>query len=214
MKVASDARSIPSTLHKTFDRPAAERPLTHVQDAINGLVVRGRPALDAAAPATCGDIGLAITTDGTWLYQGSPIRRKPLVALFASVLRRDDDDRYYLVTPVEKVPVSVADVPFLAVDMHVSGEGSGQALRFTTQLGDAVTADDDHPLRFTLDPETGGLKPYVLVRGRLEARLTRSLAFELAERLVSASMGGKSYLGVWSGGCFFAAAAPDTQAAS
>ncbi len=130
-------------------------------------------------PPHCGDIGLAIRADGTWLYRGSPIHRLPLVKLFARVLRRDADGRYYLVTPAEKVDVAVADAPFLAVEMDVRRTGDTAQLIFRTNLDDPVAAGPENPLRFDVDGANGGLKPYILVRGRLEALVTRALTMDL-----------------------------------
>jgi hypothetical protein len=149
-------------------------------------------------PPYCGDIGMAIRRDGTWLYQGSPIGRIALVKLFASVLRKDADGRTYLVTPAEKVDVAVEDAPFLAVEMAVEGEGRDQRLTFRTNLDDVVTVDAEHPLRFEASGPDGGLKPYVLVRGRLEALCTRAVYAELVELAV-----GGEELGVWSGGVWW-----------
>jgi hypothetical protein len=148
-------------------------------------------------PPYCGDIGLAIQRDGTWTYQGSPITRTAIVKLFSSILRKDADGRTYLVTPAEKVDVKVEDAPFLAVEMVVEGSGREQVLTFRTNVDDVVTADREHPLRFERQESSGGLKPYVLVRGRLEALLTRAVYSELAE-LVEEREDGSA--GVWSGG--------------
>jgi uncharacterized protein len=153
-------------------------------------------------PPYCGDIGIAIRRDGTWMYRGSPIGRIALVKLFASILRKDDDGRTYLVTPAEKVDVDVEDAPFLAVEMAVSGEGRDQSLTFRTNLDDVVTVDAEHPLRFETSAPDGGLKPYVLVRGRLEALCTRALYVELVELAVAGDAGGEE-LGVWSGGMWW-----------
>src|SRR5262245_38577580 len=119
-------------------------------------------------PPYCGDIGLRIRPDGAWLYQGSQIGRIALVKLFAGVLRKDADGRHYLVTPAEKVDVAVDDAPFLAVEMEVRGSGPAQALTFRTNVDDIVAAGPEHPLRFAVEPETGGLKAYLQGRGRLE----------------------------------------------
>jgi len=157
------------------------------------------PPVERWNPPYCGDIGLAIRADGTWLYQGSPIGRKPLVKLFARVLRRDEDGRHYLVTPVEKVDVVVADAPFLAVEMEVAGRGREQLLTFRTNVDDVVRCDRDHPLEFIPEPHSGGLKPYLLVRGRLEALVTRALYYDLVELAHETD----NRLGLWSGGAFF-----------
>jgi len=150
-------------------------------------------------PPYCGDIGMAIRRNGTWMYQGSPIGRIALVKLFASILRKDDDGKTYLVTPAEKVDVEVEDAPFLAVEMAVSGEGRDQTLTFRTNVDDVVTVDKDHPLRFEVSGPDGGLKPYVLVRGRLEALCTRAVYAELVG-LAEPKDGEGDEVGVWSGG--------------
>lgn len=151
-------------------------------------------------PPHCGAIDMRIASDGTWFYRGSPIGREALVRLFASVLRREPDGEYVLVTPVEKLGIQVDDAPFLAVEMEVEGEGANQALTLRTNVGDLVTAGPDHPLRFDIEAGTGGLKPYVHVRGRLEALLARQVVFQLGELGTEPGQA----LGVWSGGTFFA----------
>lgn len=154
----------------------------------------------------CGDIGLKIGNDGTWYYEGSPIERKPLVKLFASVLRREDDGSYFLVTPVEKVPIEVEGLPFVAVEMSREREGQHQMLAFRTNVDDVVTADGEHPLGF--EATASGLPvPYLEVRKGLRARLARSVYYELAALAVEGPGDG---LGVWSGGEFFAFPAPGT----
>lgn len=139
------------------------------------------PPVDKWNPPYCGDIGMAIRGDGVWLYQGSPIGRMPMVKLFSRVLRRDADGRFYLVTPAEKVDVAVADAPFMAVEMQVEGAGPDQTLVFRTNVDDIVRCGPDNPIRFVKDPENDGLKPYLLVRGRLEALVTRALYYDLVE---------------------------------
>ena len=161
------------------------------------------PPVETWNPAYGGDIGMAIERDGTWLYQGSKIGRRPLVRLFSRVLRRDDDGRHYLVTPVEKVDVKVADAPFLAVEMQVEGFGRDQILVFRTNVDDIVRCGPDHPLRFAPEEGSGGLKPYLLVRGRLEALVSRALYYDLVELAVTHQRDGQDELGVWSGGTFF-----------
>ncbi len=169
---------------------------------------RSAAPVDLWDPPYCGDIGLAIAADGTWTYRNSPIGRMPLVKLFAGVLRRDEDGRHYLVTPAEKVDVAVADAPFLAVEMEVRETGKTQSLVFRTNVDDIVVCDADHPLRFVQQPSSGGLKPYVRVRGRLEALVTRALAYDLIEM---ASAVRSPVPGVWSDGVFFPLAADLTN---
>jgi hypothetical protein len=166
---------------------------------LKGQQAKGPAPVDEWNPPYCGDIGMKIRADGVWLYQGSPIGRMALVKLFAGVLRKDADGRHYLVTPAEKVDVAVEDAPFLAVEMEVRGSGRAQALVFRTNVDDIVAAGAEHPLRFVVEPGSGGLKPYLLVRGRLEALVTRALYYDLVELAVDDGDG----LGLWSGGRFF-----------
>jgi hypothetical protein len=140
---------------------------------------RGPAPVERWNPPFCGDLDMEIRADGTWFYLGTPIGRMPLVQLFSTVLRRDEDGRTYLVTPVEKVGIRVEDAPFVAVEMDASGEGEGQVLTFRTNVGDVVEAGPYHPLRFVDEEGTGGLKPYLHVRGRLEALVARSVMYEL-----------------------------------
>jgi hypothetical protein len=151
----------------------------------------------------CGDFGLFIRRDGTWFYRGSPIGRKPLVKLFASVLRRDDEGGYWLVTPAEKGRIEVEDVPFVAVEANIVGAGREQTVTLRTNLDEIVTVGRDHPLRVENDPMSGAPAPYVLVRDRLEARLARPVFYELVEHGVERSEGDERVLGIWSGGAFF-----------
>lgn len=170
---------------------------------------RGVPPVERWNPAFCGDLDIRIARDGTWFYMGSPIGRKPLVKLFSSVLRKDVDGRTYLVTPVEKIGITVDDAPFLAVEMAVDGQGRDQIISFRTHVDDVVTVDADHPFRFVIDTETGGLKPYVLVRGNLEALVTRAVFHDLVELGVDEEGAEGRRFGVWSSGVFFEMALSD-----
>jgi len=164
---------------------------------------KGPPPVERWNPPYCGDIGMRIRSDGVWFYAGTPIGRLPLVKLFAGVLRKDADGRHYLVTPAEKVDVAVDDAPFLAVEMEARGSGREQTLVFRTNVDDIVTAGPEHPLRFAVEPASHGLKPYLLVRGRLEALVTRALYYDLVELAMTDAERG---FGIWSGGVFFAMA--------
>ncbi|MDX2264536.1 MAG: DUF1285 domain-containing protein [Hyphomicrobiales bacterium] len=181
-------------------------------DRIGGLAAllkdadgRRRP-VERWNPPDCGDIGLRIHADGTWSYAGSPIGRIALVQLFASVLRREPDGRTYLVTPVEKVLVTVDDAPFLAVEMEIAGNGRDQTLIFRTNVDDVVRCGPENPLRFAAGSH-GGIKPYVLVRGRLEALVTRALVYEIVE--IAGKNSSAAPAGIWSGGAFFAFDQPE-----
>lgn len=164
-------------------------------------IAAGQRPVESWDPAYCGDIGMAVRADGTWTYQGSPIGRPALVKLFSSILRKDADGNTYLVTPAEKVLCRVADAPFLAVEMAVTGEGKSQLLTFRTNVDDVVTVDAAHPLRFELQPGSGGLKPYVLVRGRLEALVTRALYADLVA--LATEVDTHHAPGIWSGGVWW-----------
>ena len=166
---------------------------------LKGQRGKGPAPVETWNPPYCGDIGMKIRSDGVWIYGGSPIGRMPLVKLFAGVLRKDADGRHYLVTPAEKIDVAVDDAPFLAVEMEVRGAGASQSLIFRTNVDDIVAAGPEHPLRFAVEPDNSGLKPYLRVRGRLEALVTRALVHDLVEIAVEEGCG----LGVWSGSAFF-----------
>ena len=161
---------------------------------------KGLPPVERWNPDFCGDLDMEIRADGTWFYLGTPIGRMPLVQLFSTVLRKDADGKTYLVTPVEKVGIRVVDAPFVAVEMNVSGEGDDQVITFRTNVGDVVEAGPEHPLRFVDEDETGGLKPYVLVRGRLEALVARPVMYELVEHGEEIEIGGKTMFAVRSRG--------------
>lgn len=171
----------------------------------DGAAPRKLPPVHLWNPAFCGNIDMRIARDGRWYYMGTTINRPAMVKLFAGILRREPDDSYVLVTPVEKVGISVDDAPFVAVELAVQGAGREQSLAFRTNLDDVVPLDAAHPLRVALNPASGEPSPYIVVRDRLEALITRPVFYELvamAEARQTAD--GGSELGVWSGGAFFA----------
>lgn len=163
---------------------------------------RGLPPVDKWDPPFCGNLDMRIARDGTWYYLGTPINREGLVRLFSSILKKEGKD-YFLVTPVEKVGIIVEDAPFVAVDVEASGVGHGQALTFTTHVGDSVTAGPDHPIRVERDPQTGEPAPYVLVRRNLEALIDRKTFYRLVEIGAEHDVEGTRWFGLWSGGSFF-----------
>lgn len=142
---------------------------------------KGAPPVEKWNPPFCGDLDMEIRQDGTWFYLGTPIGRPALVQLFSTVLRKDEDGRTYLVTPVEKVGIRVEDAPFVAVEVNASAREGERVLTFRTNVGDVVEAGPSNPLRFAIEDDTGGLKPYLLVRGRLEALVNRAVTYELVE---------------------------------
>ncbi len=160
--------------------------------------VSGPPRL----PIDCGDLGIRISRDGTWYTNNSPIGRLPLVKLFATVLKRDGAGQYWLVTPAERGRIEVEDVPFIAVELDIRGDGRGQELVFRTNLDEIVIADRDHPLRVEAGVD-GGPRPYLHVRDGLEARLARPVFYRLVEAGCEQPIGGASVFGAWSREVFF-----------
>ncbi|MGC1505232.1 MAG: DUF1285 domain-containing protein [Sulfitobacter sp.] len=167
-------------------------------EAARAAKTRGLPPLEKWNPPFCGDIDMRITRDGTWFYEGTPIGRPEMVKLFSTILWREDDN-YFLVTPVEKVGITVEDAPFVGVDFEVEGQGESQSLRFVTNIGDTAVAGAAHPIRVERDPETGEPAPYVLIRRNLEALIDRKSFY----RLVDLGVHYQDWFGVWSGGQFF-----------
>lgn len=145
---------------------------------------------------------MRIARDGTWFYLGTPIGRHGLVKLFSSILRRDGD-AYFLVTPVEKVGITVEDAPFVATDFMAQGTGSDQVLTFTTHVDDTAVAGPDHPIRVVRDPVTGEPAPYVLIRANLEALIDRKSFYRMIDLGCHHDVDGTSWFGIWSSGRFF-----------
>jgi len=166
--------------------------------SISAAKTRGLPPVHLWNPPFCGDLDMRIARDGTWFYQGTPIGRPGLVKLFSSILKKEGQ-KYFLVTPVEKVGIVVDDAPFVAVDFDATGDGVEQVLTFVTQVGDVAVAGDALPLRVVRDPGTGEPSPYVRVRSNLEALIDRKSFY----RLVDLGVHHEDWFGVWSSGVFF-----------
>ncbi len=158
----------------------------------------GLPPVHLWNPPFSGDMDMCIRRDGTWVHEGGVIHRVALVKLFASILKREDG-KFYLVTPVEKVGITVEDAPFVAVDVEAIGQGTAQELRFTSNLGDRVTADARNPIRVERDAKTGEPTPYVHLRAGLEALIDRKTFY----RLMDLGCVEEGWFGLWSGGAFF-----------
>lgn len=148
---------------------------------------------------------IRIARDGTWYHEGGPIKRIELSKLFATVLRRDEAGDYWLVTPVERGRIVVDDVPFVAVEMTASGRGEDQVLSFRTNLDDWVEAGPEHPIRVAHDPESGEPTPYIDIRMGLEARIARSVYYDMVNHCATTNgpEGEEAEVGVWSNGRFF-----------
>lgn len=159
---------------------------------------KGLPPVHMWNPPFCGDLDIRIARDGTWFYLGTPIGRKELVRLFSTILRKDDDN-YFLVTPVEKVGITVDDAPFVAVDFEATGSDGDQVLCFETNVGDFSEAGPDNPIRVVRDPETGEPSPYIHIRAGLEALIDRKSFY----RLVELGVHHDDWFGLWSADRFF-----------
>ena len=157
---------------------------------------RKLPPVEKWHPTHCGDSAMRIARDGTWFHQGGPIGRPEMVRLFSTILRREPDGGFVLVTPVEKLDILVEDAPFVAVELKSEGEGRDRTLAFRLNTGDAVIAGPAHRLRFEQGPH-----PYLEVRPGLDALVARPVYYELAE-LALAEAGEPP--GLWSGGEYFA----------
>jgi uncharacterized protein len=159
---------------------------------------RGLPPVHLWNPAHCGEIDIVIRRDGLWFHEGSPIGREALVRLFSTVLRKDPDG-FHLVTPVEKMKITVEDAPFIAVRV----DRDRRALRFTTNVGDEVEAGPENAIRVEMNPVTGEPRPYLHVRRGLEARIRRPVFYELVEMAEERDTPEGPRLGVSSNGAWF-----------
>lgn len=159
---------------------------------------KGLPPVHLWNPPFCGDLDIVIKRDGTWFYLGTPFGRPELVRLFSTILKREGDD-FFLVTPVEKIRITVEDAPFVAVDFNVSGDD----LVFETNVGDFATAGANHPIHVERDPNTGEPSPYVLIRSNLEALIDRKSFYRLVDIGEHQTHEGERWFGVTSGGQFF-----------
>lgn len=158
------------------------------------------PPVESWQPSRAGEIDIRIASDGVWFYQGEEMQRESVVRLLSRILRKDSDG-YYLVTPSEKMKISVDDAPFVVTMMDVEAENTEQKIHFSTQTGDYFTLSAEHPLEVVYS-DSGEPKPYVKVRHDLLAKINRSVYYELAERVVPSEQDEEKF-GVWSRGEFF-----------
>jgi hypothetical protein len=195
-------RDIPQKIVTAPKGPAVDQLLEATQAA---TAAGGLPPVHLWNPPFCGDIDMVIRRDGTWLHEGSPITRPALVRLFSRILKREGD-RYFLVTPVEKVGIQVEDTPFVAQDFDVThaGDPARQVVTFTTNVGDTVAAGPDAAIRVEIDAEAGDAPaPHVHVRAGLDARIDRKSFYRLIDLAQTHTVAGTRWLGIWSGGVFF-----------
>ncbi len=172
-----------------------------VDDARKGE--QGPPPLDQWHPDLSGDIDIRIARDGSWYFKGDKMHREALTRLFSTIMRREDDGDYYLVTPVEKWRITVDDTPLLAHTLTVTGKGRDQVLQVITSAGETLTLGAEHPLTVNNYPGVDEPRPVVAVRFGLEARLVTSAFYDLARYVVENPAGTPDSFGVWSDGVFF-----------
>ncbi len=170
--------------------------------------VQGARSPATSTPVDCGNLPFLIKRDGSWLYRGSPITRKPMVCLFSTILKRDEHGKYLLESPAERGFIEVEDVPFLAVELEWTGHGPSQSLCFRTNTDQCIIAGPDHPIRIAHDLLTCEPTPYLHIRdgqGRfpIEARINRATYYELVALAEPGILRGRKVLGVWSEGAFF-----------
>lgn len=192
------ARASASYLASMPIEPITDFATLSLADVARLVAERRLPPVEQWHPTHCGDSEMRIARDGTWFHQGSPIGRAAMVQLFSTILRREPDGGYVLVTPAEKLDIEVEDAPFVAVEMKAAGEGRDACLAFRLNTGDLVTAGPGHALRFAETDD--GPRPYLHVRGGMEALVARSVYYDLADRAIA---GEEAAPGVWSDGAFF-----------
>lgn len=162
-----------------------------------------RPVMITLEPEASAETPVRIDKAGVWHYHTGPITRRRVLRLYAKALRCEGAGRFSLAAPCERVPVEVEDAPFIGMQLACKGEGPKRRVWLRTNLDEEVTIGRDNPVRFLHDAGTGGLIPYVLLRDGLEARCSRSVAFELAALASEEIYGGVKHLGLWSAGVFF-----------
>jgi hypothetical protein len=186
-------------------RTSVARKSEIVTERVGPCIAKTDPARNIV---DCGELPFIIKRDGTWLYRGSPINRKPMICLFSTVLKRESDGSYLLETPAERGRIDVEDVPFIAVELEWAGHGKSQVLSFRTNVDQCITAGRDHPIRIRHDLLNCEPTPYLHVRdGKgqypIEARINRATYYELVALAEPGMLHGRKVLGVWSDGEFF-----------
>ena len=152
------------------------------------------PPVDKWNPDFCGDIDMRIMRNGKWFYMGSEIKRPAMIKLFSRILRLDEDNHYYLVTPVEKVRIQVEDAPFVATSIHQETKNGVKNLYFTTNLNEEILLSNQNPIDIKIDINTEEPSPYILVRKNLKALISRSVFYELIDLAKKQTIDSAEYL--------------------
>lgn len=176
--------------------------ISNIEKSLKKIKVQTEAPVDSWNPKFCGNLDIEIKKDGSWFYEGSKITRTNLVKLFSRILKKEGE-KYFLVTPVEKIGIKVAFAPFVATAIDVFGNGKTQKVSFTTNVGDTFELDYQHPLRINFNPETDEPHPYVSVRRNLEALIDRRNFYRLIDLGLAEMYCGRRWFGVWSNNCFF-----------
>ena len=153
-------------------------------------------------PKYCGDIDMRIASDGTWFYCGSPINRKKLVKLFSSILI-NENNKYFLITPVEKVGIIVDDAPFIANDFEKITENNKSYLVFFTNIDETIVLSKKNPFRISINDKTQEPSPYIMVRKNIEAKIDRKSFYRLLDLSEYSLVKGQEWLGIHSDSTFF-----------
>ena len=180
----------------------SKKPLQRIETSMNKIKVRSEAPVDSWNPNFCGDLDIRIAKDGSWFYEGSKINRINLVKLFSSILRKEGE-KYFLVTPMEKIGITVDVAPFVANSLDLLGKARAQKLSFTTNVGETFSLNYDHPIRIEYKPQTNEPIPFVVVKRNLEALIDRKSFYRLINLGSVENYKGKKWFGVWSNNCFF-----------
>jgi len=180
----------------------SKKPLQRIETSMNKIKVRSEAPVDSWNPNFCGDLDIRIAKDGSWFYEGSKINRINLVKLFSSILKKEGE-KYFLVTPMEKIGITVDAAPFVANSLDFLGKARAQKLSFTTNVGETFSLNYDHPIRIEYKPQTNEPIPYVVVKRNLEALIDRKSFYRLINLGSVENYKGEKWFGVWSNNCFF-----------
>ena len=161
------------------------------------------PPVDKWNPEFCGDIDMKIMRNGKWFYMGTEIKRPAMVKLFSGILRLDSDNCYYLVTPVEKVRISVEDAPFIVTSLISENKDNINHLYFITNVNEKILLTKNNPLEIKINNITEEPSPYIFVRKNLKALISRSVFYELIELATKKNIDGKDCLVLASAGEVF-----------
>ena len=178
---------------------------TALRQIVDSINTQSLPPVHAWHPDTTRDVDIRIARNGDWFYEGSRIQRPRMVRLFSSVLRVDDDGCTYLVTPQERLRITVEDAPFIAETVERHGAPLATTLVFTTNVGDKVVADAEHPVHVEYTRAQGEPSPYVMVRDQLRALLSRAVFYQVADWAIERD----GVIGIESSGIFMPMSEPE-----